>query len=168
MKTQVKMKRFATAVIMAWIIFIGIDFLFHASIFAFLWKENISVFKSTEDLTKLIPFGYFSFLLLTLLIGYLFVRVFKIKPALTKVLKFGSIFGLLFSSSNFLGLYSYLAIPPDRLLLFSLISFIEIIFVTLSLYFTLFAVNLKRVIWYTILCSVLLLIGGIVIQNIFR
>ncbi len=162
------MKRYLTAIMMAWIIFIGIDFLFHGGILASLWKEHIPVFKSTEDLTKLIPIAYFSFLLLTVLVGYLFFKIYNVKPALSEVLKFGTMFGLLFSFSNFLSLFSYLAIPFDRLLLFSFVSFIEIIFVTLSLYFTFFAVNLKKVIWYTIFCFILLLISGIVIQNILK
>ena len=71
-KNQMKMKRYVLAILMAWIIFIGVDFLFHASIFESLWKEKLAIFKSLEDLTILIPVGYVSFLLLTILIGYLF------------------------------------------------------------------------------------------------
>jgi hypothetical protein len=151
---------------MAWLAFIGVDFLFHASIFESIWKEDIAIFKSTTNLTILIPIGYLSFLLLSVLIGYLFFRIFKIKPAIKEVFKFGLIFGLLFSLSNILGLFSYIDIPLKPLLLFNLASFIEIIVITLSLYFTMFAVNLKRVILYTILGFILLLISGIVIQNI--
>src|SRR5690606_4361393 len=138
----------------------------HASIFASLWKEDVATFKSMEDLAILIPMGYLSFLLLTVLIGYLFFRIFKTKPALNEVFKFGLIFGLLYSLSNLLGLFSYIVFPMKQLLLFNLVYFIEIMVVTLSLYFTLFTVNLKSVIWYTILCFILLLIIGIVIQNI--
>ena len=72
-----KMKRYVLAIFLAWIIFIGMDFLFHASIFASLWKEEIAIFKSPEDLLFLIPVGYVSFLLLTILIGYLFFRILK-------------------------------------------------------------------------------------------
>jgi hypothetical protein len=160
------MKRYVLSILMAWILFLGVDFLFHASIFASLWKEDVAIFKSMEDLAILIPLGYLSFLLLTALVGYLFFRIFKTKPALKEVLKFGLIFGLLFSLSNLLGLYSYIVFPIKQLLLFNLVYFIEIIVVTLSLYLTLYAINLKRVIWYTILCFILLLIIGIVIQNI--
>ena len=161
-----KMKRYVIAIIMAYIVFIGIDFLFHAGIFASIWKEDIAGFKSTKDLTNLIPIGYISFLLLTMLIGYLFFKIFKIKPPIIEAFKFGLIFGILFSLSNFLGLFSYIAIPLKQLIFVNLVSFIEIIFVTLSLYFTFFAINLKRVIWYTILCFILLLTSGILIQNI--
>jgi hypothetical protein len=160
------MKRNLIGILMAWILFIGMDFLFHASIFVSLWKEDIAIFKSTKDLTILIPVGYLSFLFLSVLIGSLFFRIFKTKPAIKEVFKFGLIFGLLFSLSNLLGLFSYIDIPLKLLLLFNLASFIEITVVVLSLYFTLFAVNLKRVIWYTILCFILLLIIGIVIQNV--
>ncbi len=160
------MKRFVTAILMAWMLFIGVDFLFHASIFASLWKEDIAIFKPLHELMILIPVGYASFLLLTFLIGYLFFSIYKIKPPITEVLKFALIFGILFSLSNLLGLFSYVAIPLKQLLLFNLVYFIEIIVVTISLYFTLFSINLKKVIWYSIFIFLILFITGIVIQNV--
>ena len=105
--------------------------------------------------------------MLTVLIGYLFFRIFKIKPQIKEAFKFALIFGILFSLSNLLGLFSYIAIPLKHLLLFNLVYFIEIIVVTLSLYFTVFSTNLKKVIWLSTLIFFILLISGIVIQNVF-
>ncbi|MGZ5221273.1 MAG: hypothetical protein ACXWWD_05625 [Chitinophagaceae bacterium] len=161
-----KIKRYVLAILIAWILFIGVDFLFHASIFASLWKEDIAIFKSLESLSLLIPAGYLSFLLITILIGYLFFRIFEIKPPLKEAFKFALIFGILFSLSNLLGLFSYIAIPVKQLLLFNLVYFIEIIVVTLSLYFIVFSVSLKKVIWRSSLIFITLIIAGIVIQNV--
>ena len=161
-----KMKRYALAILMAWIIFIGVDFLFHASIFASLWKEEIAIFKSLENLSLLIPVGYVSFLLLTILIGYLFFRIFSTKPPIKDTLEFALIFGILFSLSNLLGLFSFIAIPLKHLLLINLIYFIEIIFVTLCLHFIAFSINLKRSIWLTVFAFFILIITGFVIQNV--
>jgi hypothetical protein len=160
------MKRYILAILMAWILFIGVDFLFHASIFASLWKEEILIFKSPENLALLIPIGYISFLLLTILIGYLFFRIFKTKPSLKNTLEFALVFGILFSVSNLLGLYSYIKIPLKHLLLFHLIYFIEILVLTLSLHFIRFSTNLNRSIWLTVLIFFILIITGIVIQNV--
>lgn len=151
---------------MAWLLFIGLDFLFHASIFASLWKEDTAIFKSLENLSLLIPVGYLSLLLLTVLIGYLFFKIFKIKPPIKEVLIFALIFSILLSLSNLLGLFSYIAIPLKHLLIINLVYFIEIIVVTLSLYFIVFSANLKKVIWLSILTFFILFITGIVIQNI--
>ena len=160
------MKRYITGIIFAWILVIGVDFLFHASIFASLWSEDVAIFKSTKELSLLLPIGYLSFLFLSLLIGYLFFKIFKVKPTLKEVLIFGFIIGMLYLLINFSGLFSYVKIPVKQLIIFNLISFVEIIVITLSLYFTLFAKSLKRIVWLTILCFMLLLICGIVVQNI--
>jgi hypothetical protein len=160
-----KTKRLVIAILIAWILFIGVDFLFHASIFADLWKENIAAFKSLEKLSLLIPAGYLSFLLLTVLIGYLFFRIFEIKPPIKEVFRFALISGILFSLSNLFGLFSYVAIPLKHLLIFNLIYFVEIVVVTLSFYYTLFSANLKKTIWISTLVFLILLISGVIVQN---
>ena len=160
------MKRHTIAILIAWMLFIGVDFLFHASIFAPLWKEDIPAFKSLENLALLIPAGYLSFLLLTLLIGFVFFKIFKTKPLKNEVLNFALLFGALFSLSNFLSLYSFVEVPVKHLLIFNLIYFIEIIVVTFSLYYVFFSTNLKKLFWRSVLIFFLLLVFGIVIQNI--
>ncbi len=162
------MKRKITAILIAWLLFIGVDFLFHASLLTSLWKEDIVALKSLENLSVLIPVGYLSFLLLTILIGYLFFRIFRSKPSVNQVLQFGFFFGILFSLSNLLGLYSFVEIPLKHLVLFNLVYFIEIIVVTLSLYFTLYSAKRRKVIWISVLVFFLLIFLGILIQNIFQ
>jgi hypothetical protein len=162
------MKRKIAAIVLAWMLFIGVDFLFHASLLESLWKEDLSALKSLEDLLLLIPAGYLSFLLLTILIYFVYVRVFKIKPQLKESLHFGIIFGLLFSLSNFLGLYSYINLPVKQLIVFNLVYFIEIVVVVLSLHYILYSEKRRKVIWLSILYFFLLLIIGIVIQNVVQ
>lgn len=164
---QIKTKRVVTSILISWLLFIGVDFLFHASIFASLWKEDIPAFKPLISLALLIPAGYFSFLLLTILIGYLFFQLFKLKPQLIEALRFGVIFGLLFSLSNFFGLFSYIDIPIKQLIVFNFIYFIEVIIVTLCLYYIAFSTNIKKTVWISILIFFCLLIIGAVIQNVF-
>ena len=118
-------KRFWLSTIMAWLLFIGIDFLFHASILQNIWTE-ISVAKSLEELALLIPVGYTSFLILTILIGFLFVNIYNDKPLQKEGIKFGIILGGLYSISNFLGSYSFLDIPVSFLIITNIVNFIEI------------------------------------------
>jgi hypothetical protein len=162
------MKRQITSIILAWLIFIGIDFFFHASLFESVWKEDLPAIKSLDNLALLIPAGYLSFLLLTALIGFLFFRIFKDKPSLGEVLKFGFIFSILYALINLLGLYSYVEIPLKQLVLFNLVYFIETFAVSISIYYTMYATNLRKSFLFTIIIFVGFLIAGIIIQNIFQ
>ena len=149
-------------------LFIRVDFLFHASLLESLWKEDINALKPLKELSILIPVGYFSFLLLTLLIYFVYTKVFKSKPLLKESLIFGIVFGLLFSLSNLFGLYSYISIPLKHLILFNLVYFIEIVVVAFSFHFLLFSEKRKKVVWMSILYFFLLVFLGIVIQNVVR
>ncbi|MBT8262195.1 MAG: hypothetical protein KJO05_05195 [Bacteroidia bacterium] len=163
---QVSTKRAITAIFIAWLLFIGVDFLFHAAILESLWKEEIPAIKPLDDLAILIPAGYASFLLLTTLIGFVFFRIFKTKPSLKEVFKFGLIFGLLFSAANITGLFSYVAIPLKQLLIFNLVYFIEILVVAIAIYHLAYSIKRKKVVWLSFLIFFGLVILAIVIQNI--
>lgn len=160
-------KRRVVSILLAWMIFIGIDFLFHASIFSAFWNEEIPALKPLNDLALLIPAGYLSFLLLTSLVGFVFFMVFKNKPAVRSVWHFGFVFALLFSLSNFFGLFSYIDLPAKQLLVFNFVYFVEILAVALSLYYIAFFENLKMSILYSVLIFIALVIIGILIQNIY-
>jgi hypothetical protein len=164
--SRVKLKRAVISILIAWLLFIGVDFLFHASVFASFWKEDIPAFKPLINLALLIPAGYLSFLLLTVLIGYMFFKLFKSKPHFREVLKFALIFGMLFSLSNLFGSFSYINIPIKHLIVFNFIYLIEVIMVTLSLYYLAFSANFKKNLWSSILIFMSLIIIGIVIQNV--
>jgi hypothetical protein len=163
---MINQRRFWSTVIIAWIVFIGIDFFFHASLLETLWKEEIDSIKPEMDLFVLIPLGYLSFLLLTVLVGYSFTKIFQTKPNRIKVLGFALIFGLLYSTSNLLGVYSYVNIPLKHLIIMNVIYFIEISAVVFIFYKAAYKRKLNRVLWYSILTFFALVIIGIIIQNI--
>ncbi|UCG95489.1 MAG: hypothetical protein JSV92_00335, partial [archaeon] len=120
-----------------------------------------------EELASLIPAGYLSFLLLTILIGYIFNLVFKEKPELKNVIKFAIIFGVLYSFNSFLGLFSFVTIPILTLALISVVHFIEV-FVIIFVYNDLLyddRIRKKILIWLFVF--IILLVCGIVIQNVF-
>lgn len=162
----ISIKRQILSIILAWLIFIGIDFLFHASLFASFWNENLAALKSLDDLAVLIPAGYLSFFFLTSLIGYVFFKIFKTKPEAGKVIQFGLIIALLYSLSNFLGLFSYIDLPVKQLIVFNLVYFIEVLIVCFFLSYVAFSKSLKKPIIFTTLVFFLLVIAGIAIQNV--
>lgn len=160
------MKKLGVSIIVSWFIFIGVDFFFHASVLKALWETDIPAIKPLEKLALLIPYGYLSFLLLTTLIGYIFHRFFPKKPSIKEVLIFAAVVSSLFSLSNFFGLYSYVAIPMKHLIIFNMVYFIEIIIVSFCLYKLLFYTNRKRIIFISFLMFLLLIMVGIIIQNL--
>jgi len=159
-------KRFLTTTLLAWLIFIGIDFFFHASLLKSLWQEDIDTFKPEMDLCILIPFGYLSFLLLTLLVGYCFIKIFPSKPGGKQALKFSLIFGGLYALSNLFGLYSYADIPLKHLIAYNVVYCIEILAVVFVFHKAIYRTTIKKMIGYSILTFFLLVIAGIIIQNI--
>jgi hypothetical protein len=159
-------KRFWSSVFLAWLVIIGIDFFFHASLLASIWKQELTAVKPLDELALLIPFGYLSFLLLTILIGYLFAHVFKEKPPLKEAIKFAIIFGGLFSLSSFLGQFSFLNLPAVFLAFISAVYFFEIFAALMVFQDILFAKSIRKKILPVVSIFVILLLLGVIIQNI--
>ena len=165
---MINQRRFWSTAFIAWLVFIGIDFFFHASLLESLWQDEIDAIKPKIDLFLLIPLGYLSFLLLTILVGYSFTKIFQTKPNRNKVLGFALIFSLLYSSSNLLGVFSYVNIPLKQLIIMNVIYFIEILAVVLIFYIATYREKVNRIFWFSILTFFALVIIGIIIQNILK
>lgn len=163
---MIKRRRFWITAILAWIVFIGIDFLFHASLLETLWQEEIELIKSAKDLFILIPVGYLSFFLLTVLVGYTFTKIYQEKPKRKEVIGFSLIFGLLFSVSNLLAFFAFVDIPLKHLIIYNLVYFIEISAVIFIFYKAMFRRKINKLIWYSILTFFVLILIGITIQNL--
>jgi hypothetical protein len=119
-------KRFFLTSFLAWLVFLALDFLAHAVLLNSFWAQDLPAFRSKDDLFQLIPFGYLSFLILTFLFGWLYVRIFETNGNSKKGLAFGTFCGGLLAISIFLGWYSFLNLPPLFLFLASLVYFLEI------------------------------------------
>lgn len=158
-------KRFWTSTTLAWVLFIGIDFLFHASLLKSLWEEDIAAIKPLDELFVLIPTGYLSFFLLTLLATYVFYRIFPEKPSRSEAVVFSLIFAALFALSNFFAFYSFLSLPLKHLLAFNLVYFIEVFTVLIFFSVSMYTKNISRVVIYTIITFFILLITGFILQN---
>lgn len=152
----------------AWLVFVGIDFICHAAILANLWEESVPAFKSLDDLALLIPAGYGSFFLLTLLIAYTYSKAFYERPSRSKLIGFFLMWAILFSVSNFLGTFSYLDVPLKHLLSFNFVYFLEISVVIILLNGLYHSNKRKRYRIWSVLLFFLLIVLGIVIQNVLQ
>jgi hypothetical protein len=158
-------RRFILSTLMAWLMFLMLDFLAHAGLINALWAEELPALKPKGDLFRLIPFGYLSFLILTSLIGWLYVRLFDGHGSVKKGFLFGMSFGMLFSLSTFLGWYSFLNLPFLFLLAASLVYFVEISAVGLIYGFLLHSASIKKRVWRLVAIIFMGLVLGIVLQN---
>jgi len=163
---MIKQRRFWITAVLAWIVFIGIDFLFHASLLEKMWQEEVKSIKPDIDLFILIPVGYSSFFLLTVLVGYAFTKIYQEKPRSNEVIGFSLIFCFLFTGSNLLAFLGFVDIPLKQVVIYNVVYFIEISAVIFIFYKAMFRKKINRIIWYSILTFFVLFLIGITIQNL--
>jgi hypothetical protein len=160
------MKRFALTTFLAWLVFLMIDFLAHAVFLNSFWAQDYQAIKAKDELFRLIPFGYLSFLILIVMFGWVYSRLFRTNGNTKKGLVFGAFAGGLFALANFFGWYSFLELPPLFLLLVSFGYFVEIMVVGSVFGYLLHPTSIKKRIW--IMIGIILggLVFGIVLQNL--
>lgn len=149
----------------AWLLFLTIDFLAHAVLLKSIWAGNLHALKNKEDLFRLIPLGYLSFFILTFLVGWLYVRLFRTNGNAMKGLKFGAIFGGLFALSIFFGWFSFLNLPPVFLFLASFVYFVEIAAVGFTYGYFMHSVTIKKRLWALAGIIIFGFLLGIILQN---
>ena len=158
--------RLVPSVFLAWLVFLTIDFLAHATLLRSLWAQGHPALKSESDLFRFIPFGYLSFLLLVLLLGWLYKGTVGSEGTVLKGLVFGAAFGGLFSLSTGLGWYSFLSLPLRFVTWTSLVYFIELTAVGMVFGVLLHPVSIKKRVWILLIFIFLGLVVAIVLQNL--
>ena len=143
-----------------------LDFLAHAVLLNSFWAQDYQALKAKDELFRLIPFGYLSFLILTFMFGWVYARLFRTNGNVKKGLAFGAYAGGLFALSNFIGWYSFLELPPLFLFFVSLGYFVETIGVGFVFGYLFHPASIKKRIWIIISIIVGGLFLGIVLQNI--
>ena len=156
-------KRFILSLVMAWLLFVMIDFSAHATLLRHFWDKEFSVFKSKQELFCLIPFGYLSFLILTFLVGWVYTHFYRESGDVKKGISFGAIFGALFALATFFAWYSALNLPFLFILLVSFIYFVEIAVVGFTFSYLMHLASVKKRLWVLIV-----VVGGFVVSIILQ
>ncbi len=159
-------RRFWLTAFLAWLIFLALDFLAHATLLRSLWARDLAALKSPQELFRLIPFGYLSFLLLTLLIGALYVRLHPGGGSLRLGLRFGMSFGLIFAASNFLAWYSAFQLPMLFLALVNLVYWVELTAAGAVFGYLMPPPSVGRRGWLLAGMAFMILVAGIIIQSL--
>lgn len=158
--------RFAVTVFASWLVFLMIDFLSHATLLKSFWDREYSALRSLDELFLLIPFGYGGFLLLTVLAGWVYVRLYGVGGNVKKGVFFGVIFGGLFALSTFFTWYSAFDLPLLFNFLISLVYFIEIFGVSLVFGYLYHPRLIKKRFGLVLAAVFLGLAIGVAIQNV--
>jgi hypothetical protein len=163
---MVNKTRFILASVMAWLFFLMLDFMAHATLLSRFWAKEYPALKSKEELFRLIPLGYLSFLILTLLIGWIYIRFVKDGGNTKKGFSFGAAFGGLYAVVTFLSWYSALNLPALFVLLISFVYFVEIVAVGFTFGFLLPPESVKKRVWALAGIIFFGFVLSIIIQNI--
>jgi len=158
--------RIIPSVFFAWLVFLTLDFLAHATLLSSIWEPGHPALKAKEDLFRFIPLGYLSFLFLTLLVGWLYKRIFGSEGSAIKGLVFGATFGCFFAISNGLGWYSFLSLPLNIVVWANLVYFVELTAVGLVFGLLMHPVSMRKRIWLLIGFVILCFALAIVLQNL--
>lgn len=157
-------RRTVTAIALAWLVTIGVDFAVFGGLFAgVLEGTDHPAVLAPEQLFARIPAGYASFLLEVVLLQWLLRQ--SRRPGVTSGLVTGALAGVVFASAVALGLWSFSTLPVTTLALWWL---------TLLLQFTAAGAVLggaptpqwSRVRTWAIVGAVALLVAGVVLQNL--
>ncbi len=158
--------RFILASILAWLLILMLDFLAHATLLSHFWAQDYPAQKSKEELFRLIPFGYLSFLVLTLLVGWLYVRFYREEGNAKKGLSFGAVFGGLLALATFLSWYSALNLPAFFILLISIVYFVEVCAVGFTFGYLMHPKSVKKRVWGIVGIVLFGLVLSIILQNV--
>ena len=163
---MINKSRFILTSILAWLVFVMLDFLAHATLLSHFWAQDYPAQKSKEELFRLIPLGYLSFLVLTLLVGWVYVRFYKESGGAKKGLSFGAVFGGLFALMTFLTWYSALNFPALFILLISVVYFVEIVAVGFTFGYLMHPESVKKRVWGLVGIIILGLVLSVILQNV--
>jgi hypothetical protein len=143
-----------------------LDFLAHATLLSHFWAQDYPALKSREELFQLIPLGYLSFLILTLLVGWVYVRFYRESGNAKKGLSFGAVFGGLLALATFLGWYSALNLPALFILLISVVYFVELTAVGFTFGYLIHPESVKKRVWLLISIIIFGLVLSVILQNV--
>ena len=165
-KHRIKGYKIAASAVAAWLIYLAIDFLLHAVIFAHWWKATESYWLSPQELFHRIPFAYALFAIYCLVLTWLIVRIYGDRRTFGAALRFGAITGLVFGFSTILAIYSVIRIPASALLVWPGSFLIESTVACVIANWVLDAERPWRRVILIFGITILLIIVSVVLQNI--
>jgi len=163
-ENRIGRKRYVQLSLLAWVAIIGVDFLIHAGIFADTYLQDSPFLLSNMEAFRRIPLGYLALLatagLLVWIIDQASVRGWR------KGLVVGLALGAVMGFSSTLGLFS-ISTASSQLLVASFVAqVVEMGTAGAIIGQGLLVHSLRRLTLAIVIGFVLLLIGGIVLQNI--
>ncbi len=161
----VSKKRILHAVLLSWIIMVGVDFTLHAGLLNEVYTTESPFLLPPERAFALIPLGYLSFLILAGFLVWLLLRL-GIRDARSAG-KIGLMFGAVVWGALMLGLLSIATADPILLLSWWLGQTLELGVGGAAAGFVLGGADLRKVWLGVVVVFIILVVVGILLQNIF-
>lgn len=162
---QLSKGRLLQAVLLAWLVMLGVDFTLHAGLLNDVYTAESPFLLPPERAFQLIPLGYLSFLILSAFLVWLLVRL-GIRDARSAG-KIGLLFGVVVWGALTLGLLSIASADPMLLLAWWIGQTLELGVGGVVAGHVLGGADLRKA-WAGVVVVVLILLAaGILLQNIF-
>jgi len=165
-RPPVSVPRIVAGAVAGWLIFVSIDFLFHAVIFAGWWKATASYWLDPEELFRMIPFGYATFAIYCAVLTWLYVRIQGDRRSFGTAFRFGGLAGLIFGALSILANLSVFRLPLSSLLVWPASFLIESAVACVVTSWVLDAERPWRRVGLALAAALILIIVGVVLQNI--
>lgn len=162
-KTKHSIPRLIGVIMLSWLLVIGIDFFLHAGVLARVYAQPSPFLLLPSEAFRRIPLGYFSFLLLNILIYWLMLQL-KI-ATWGRGMRFGLAIGALIWAALTLGLLSISTASPVLMLGWFAGQTIELGAAGTLIGAGLSGKSLRRLTAYVIMIVLALMIATIVLQN---
>lgn len=154
------------AAVAAWLTYVVIDFLTHAVLLSPWWRATESFWLPPMQLAKRIPFAYLSFALYAAGLVWLMARLLGSRPSTAHAARFGALAGLLVGVVQALANYSVFAMPPSALLVWPGSVALASVAAAVSGSSVFNARGPWRRVLLVLLVAVVLLVVGVVVQNL--
>jgi hypothetical protein len=156
----------ALATVAAFLAILVVDFITHAVLLSNWWRTTATFWRTLDELFRLIPYAYLSFLLYAAGLTRLLVFLKGPRPRIAVAIKLGAAAGAFIGVTNILAVYSVLPLPRSALLVFPLSFISDLAAAGASAALVLTANRPWRRLALLALAFFLLLLLGLVLQNL--
>ena len=163
--SQLSKGRLLQAVLLAWLVMLGVDFTLHAGLLNDVYTAESPFLLPPERAFQLIPLGYLSFLILSAFLVWLLERL-GIRDARSAG-KIGLLFGVVVWGALTLGLLSIASADPMLLLAWWIGQTLELGVGGVFAGHVLGGADLRKAWAGVVVVVIILLAAGILLQNIF-
>ncbi len=158
--------RLIAGTIGAWLIYLAVDFLTHGVVMASYWRATAAYWRPPRELFLTIPISYAVFVAYCAALTWLLLRLYGDGLRVANGVRFGLAAGVFTSASFALGAYCIFRMPRSALVYWTASGAVESLFAGGVAAWVVLAARPWRRVSRVLLIFVVLMIVGVVLQNV--